>query len=130
MQTLALRAYGEVQQRTADDKEIERAVFAQITAALENAADPDAVSPTVWADAIHRNQQLWSILAADVLSVKNALPDATKTQLFQLSQFVRKHSLQVLSGTAEIADLIDINKSILAGMNGRPVNQFDSQDAR
>lgn len=130
MQNLVSRAYGEVQQRTADDKEIERAVFAQITAALENVADPRAVSPTDWADAIHRNQQLWSILAADLLSAKNALPEATKTQLFQLSQFVRKHSLQVLSGTADVADLIDVNKSILVGLNGRSARPLNSEDAR
>ena len=130
MQTLVSRAYGEIQQRTAGDKEIERAVFTQITEALEDVAHQDAVSPTDWVDAIHRNQQLWTILATDLLSSANALPDATKTQLFQISQFVRKHSLQVLSGAGDVADLIEVNKSIIVALDGRSPSPSNSEIVR
>ena len=66
MQSLAFKAYGEVTQRTAGEKDIEIALFQQITNELRNVSDADTVQPTDWAEAIHRNQQLWTTIAIDL----------------------------------------------------------------
>ena len=116
MQHLAFRAYGEVQQRTAGPKEIELSLFRQITEALEAVAAVETPPLEAWADALYRNQQLWTIVA-------------TKRNLVSLSQFVRQCSNRVLAGNDGIADLIDINKSIIAGLSGILVSTVTEEAA-
>ncbi len=117
MQTLAHKAYGEAQKRTADDKQIELALFRQITQSLELAAQEGQKSLTLWADAVHRNQQMWSVITSDILHPQNALPEETKKSLLRVAEFVRQHSMQVQAGTGEIADLIELNMTIMAGLS-------------
>lgn len=114
MQNLAYKAYGEIQQRTASDRQIEAALFREINSALALASSDG--SPADRADAVNRNQQLWSTLAADLMSPNNSLPDALRQSLLSLSEFVRRYSLTVLEGEGAIADLVEINASILAGL--------------
>ena len=116
MQALAVKAYGEVRNRTADDKSLEHAVFTQITDELINAQDAKESDPATWADAINRNLQLWTILATDLLHPENQLDDATRKSLLEISVFVRRTSMQVMSGGAEIEVLIEINQSIMKGL--------------
>ena len=118
MQSLAFKAYGEVTQRTAGEKDIELALFQQITNELRNVSDADTVQPTDWAEAIHRNQQLWTTIAIDLLNPGNALPEEMKRSLLYLAEFVRQNSLKILSGEGDIADLIEINQSIMMGLSG------------
>ena len=118
MQALAFKAYGEVKQRTAGEKQIEYALFRQITEALEAVAAGPEEAPTDWADAIHRNQQLWTTIALDLLHPGNSLPDEMKQSLLYLAEFVRRSSIRILSGEGEVADLITINHSIMNGLSG------------
>jgi len=118
LQALAFKAYGEVKQRTAGERNIELELFQQITEALEHVARSEDVAPALWADAIHRNLQLWSALAVDLLHPGNALPDEVKKSLLYLSEFVRQSSMKILSGSGELADLIEINRTIMGGMMG------------
>lgn len=118
MQALAFKAYGEVKQRTAGERNIEFELFQQITEALEHVARSEDAAPALWADAIHRNLQLWSALAVDLLHPGNALPDEMKKSLLYLSEFVRQSSMKILSGTGELADLIEINRTVMGGMMG------------
>ena len=118
MQALAFKAYGEVTQRTAGERDIEYALFRQITDALEHVAKTDDVQPTEWAEALHRNQQLWTTIAIDLLHPDNALPVETRKSLLYLSEFVRQSSLKILAGNGEIADLIEINHTVMKGLSG------------
>lgn len=118
MQSLALKAYGDVQQRTAGDKEIEHALFVQITQALEQVASEDKPVPAIWADAVSRNLQMWTLLATDLMGEGNTLPEETKKGLLILSEFVRRTSMEVLSGGEGLHDLIDINQTIMKGLSG------------
>ncbi len=123
MQSLAFKAYGEVTQRTAGEKDIEIALFQQITNELRNVSDADTVQPTDWAEAIHRNQQLWTTIAIDLLNPGNALPEEMKRSLLYLAEFVRQNSMKILSGSGDIADLIEINQSIMMGLSGASSGQ-------
>ena len=122
MQSLALKAYGDVQQRTASDKEIEYALFLQITQDLESVASEDKPVPAVWADAVSRNLQMWTLLAADLMGDNNALHEDIKRGLLVLSEFVRRTSMTILSGGEGIDELIDINKTIMKGLSGEAAN--------
>jgi flagellar protein FlaF len=118
MQSLALKAYGDVQQRTASEKEIEYALFTQITQDLSSVASEDKPVPSVWADAISRNLQMWTVLATDLMGSGNTLPEETRKGLLVLSDFVRRTSMDVLSGGQGIADLVSINEIIMKGLAG------------
>ena len=116
MQQLASKAYGEITHRTASEKQIEFALFQQITHNLEKVAPAARPAPAVWAGAIDRNLQLWTVLASDLLLPENSLPVETKQGLLNLALFVRRHSMQVLSGEADLADLIEVNRTIMDGI--------------
>ena len=118
MQSLAHKAYGDVQHRTASEKEIEYALFTQITQDLEQVASEEKPVPAVWADAISRNLQMWTILATDLMGSGNTLPDEIKKGLLILSEFVRRTSMSVLSGGEGLVDLIEINHTIMKGLSG------------
>ncbi|KJS26264.1 MAG: hypothetical protein VR75_07945 [Hyphomonadaceae bacterium BRH_c29] len=85
---------------------------------MRNVSDADTVQPTDWAEAIHRNQQLWTTIAIDLLNPGNALPEEMKRSLLYLAEFVRQNSMKILSGSGDIADLIEINQSIMMGLSG------------
>lgn len=116
MQALAVKAYGEVRNRTADNKSLEHALFDQITDALRDVAGQERTDAAKWADAVNRNLELWTILTTDLLHPDNQLPEPIRKSLLELSVFVRRHSMQVLSGDAQVADLIEINESIMQGL--------------
>jgi flagellar protein FlaF len=116
LQALAYKAYGEISQRTAGDREVEYALFLQITEALESVKNPETRSLSDWADALSRNQQLWTIIATDLLQPGNALPDDLKRSLLFLSEYVRQTSLKVLEGEESIPDLVEVNKTVMAGL--------------
>lgn len=129
MQALAFKAYGEIAHRTASDKEIEFALFQQITDALERVLDPDTRSPSLWADALSRNQQLWTIIATDLLQPENALPDDLKRSLLFLSEFVRQSTMKILGGAEGISDLIEVNRTVMAGLVRQVVHTAEEDAA-
>lgn len=121
MQQLASKAYGEVTNRTAGEKDIEYALFQQVTQSLEDISQAESPPPALWADAIHRNLEMWTVISADLLHPENALPEETKKSLLYLAQFVRQSSMELLAGAGDVADLIEVNRSIMAGLAGSAV---------
>ncbi len=120
MHQLVTRVYGEVAQRTASDSVTELAVFQQITGELERVAQAERPQPAAWGSAISRNMQLWTLLATDLMQPGNLLPDDTKQGLLKLGLFVLSHSNEVLAQRADMNVLIDINRSIMAGLEHQP----------
>lgn len=116
MQALAHKAYGEVRNRTADNKSIEGALFRQVTDGLIEAKELQKTDPATWADAINRNLDLWTLLATDLMHPDNQLSEALRKSLLELSIFVRRTSTQIMSGAGGMEDLIAINESIIQGL--------------
>ena len=71
------------------------------------------------AAAIHDNRKLWTILAADVATPDNALPDDLRARILYLAEFTRIHSSQVLSSRASPEPLIDVNTAIMRGLRAQ-----------
>ena len=44
------------------------------------------------------------------------MPDELKRSLIYLSEFVRRASLKTLAGEENISDLIEVNKTVMAGL--------------
>lgn len=114
MQNLAHQAYGSVQHRTASEKEIERALMAEVTAELVEISALENPLPGPWYDAINRNLQMWTIFASDLLNPNNPFPKELKGQILYLAEFVRQQSRALFaSGTGDLSELIAINKILL-----------------
>lgn len=118
MHNLAHKAYSNVTSRTASDKQIEYALFSEVTNALKDVAAQDVPLPAVWADAIDRNLQLWLLLSVDLLSPENGLDESLRTNLLTLAEMVRRVSYSVLAGDTDISDLVEINETIMKGLSG------------
>ena len=120
MHNLAHKAYSTVTTRTASDKQIEYALFSEITNALKDVAAQEVPPPAVWADAVDRNLQLWLHLSIDLLNPDNQLDPSLRNNLLTLSEMVRRISYKVLSGEIDIKELVEINEMIMKGLSGDP----------
>lgn len=120
MHQLAHKAYSNVTSRTATDKQIEYALFSEITDALKDVAAQDMPPPAVWAEAIDRNLQLWLCLSVDMLNPENQLDPNLRNNIVSLAEMVRRMSYRVLSGAEGLTDIIEINEAIMRGLSGDP----------
>lgn len=97
-------------------RDVEYDIFSRVTRMLRQSA-PDGRS-TEAILAIHKNNELWTILATDLADSGNALPDDVKAGLLSLAGFALRHGHAVLSGEATTEALIDINLSVMKGLRG------------
>lgn len=113
----AHRAYAPTGIATQTPRSTEAKLLSQVTSQLQklqNSAD----SFVDLAAAVHRNREMWTILAGDVADPDNELPDTLRAQIFYLAEFTHDHSQKVLRKNATVAPLIDINTAVLRGLNG------------
>ncbi|WP_325168770.1 flagellar biosynthesis regulator FlaF [Paracoccus caeni] len=114
MTPLSQNGYGTPAVRTARDSEYD--VFSRITRMLRQADTTDDRRAMI--DAVHKNNQLWTILATDLAETGNLLPDDVKAGLISLAAFSLRHGHAVLAGRAEISALIDVNVAVMKGLRG------------
>lgn len=110
--SFAGNGYGSSVVRTPRDAEYE--VFSRVTGMLRQAAEgehgPDRIT------AVHKNNQLWTILAADLASPGNGLPDDLRARLLSLASFALRHGHQVMSGNEKVQPLVDVNMAMMRGL--------------
>jgi flagellar protein FlaF len=97
-------------------RQIEYDALAQITRDLKRYSD-DPKSYSQLVQALHDNRKLWIILASDVADPANALPQLLRAQIFYLAEFTEQHTSKVIRREATAEPLIDINLSIMRGLN-------------
>ncbi len=111
---LAQSAYSSGSETVRTEKSLEFEVIAKITHRLKKALlSEDFVSLV---EALHENRKLWSILATDVMSEGNRLPDELKANIIYLQKFVEIHSQRVLQKKQNAKVLIEVNAAILGGI--------------
>ena len=69
---------------------------------------------------LHWNRRVWATLADDCAQPGNALPEATRAQIISLSLFVHRTTSQVMRRETDIDVLIDLNRTMMQGLSGRP----------
>ena len=112
---MGLNAYQQALKTTEDPRNTEYRLFAEITRDLM-AAKERGVRDAQLIEAIDRNRQLWIMLATDCADDSNQLPKQTRAAIVSLSIFVHKYSARVSRGAEDITDLIDINRTIMKGL--------------
>lgn len=112
----AQNAYRMKSQPIRTDRDTEYDAFARITSRLKSAASRSPAGFKELAAAIHDNRRLWTLLASDVASRENALPEALRERILYLSEFTRVHSSKVLRREANADALVEINTAIMKGL--------------
>jgi len=114
---MTLKAYQNTQRITENPRETEYRLFGQVTGALIS-AQRDGLKGGPLAEAIDWNRRMWRTLAADCLDDRNQLPQELRANIVSLSLFVTRYSKDVTRKGAPLDPLIDINKSIMQGLQG------------
>ncbi len=125
---MSVSAYKNVIRQNEAPRQIERRVFARITAELERHAEEYDFSETYLdririlsgglRQALLENLKLWSALKFDLMSPGNALPAELRAGLLSIAIWVERQTAQVTGGENGVLDLIEVNHSILNGLAG------------
>jgi flagellar biosynthesis activator protein FlaF len=112
---MSLKAYQATQAATEDPRLTEYRLFGQVTGALLNAKQTNAVGgPLV--EAVDWNRRMWRTLAADCMDDRNALTQEVRAKIISLSLWVAKYSRSVTREQAPLDPLIEINRTIMQGL--------------
>jgi flagellar protein FlaF len=118
-QSAASAAYGAILRHTESARGIEYRVFAERTAALEDAIRPDAPAATRVL-ALHDNRAFWNLLACDLASETNGLSDLLRANLLSLAIWVHRETSRAMHEGAPLNDLIGINRIVMQGLCPAP----------
>lgn len=116
---MSVKAYQQVAARAETPRSIEYRLFGQVTRALMAAADLPVTDIAGRMDALDWNRRLWSVLAADCATDTNPLPAQLRASIVSLSLWVNRHTSAIMRNEAEFRPLIDVNKTIMQGLEPR-----------
>jgi len=115
-----LQVYETVNKTTMSGSKIEASVLNQAALRLKECRDRwDAVDRNEKLDAaIKFNQQIWSILQAELVKPDNPLPKQIRQNLLTLSAFIDKQIFKIMAfpSPEKLNIVIDINRNIAAGL--------------
>ena len=122
-----IQAYKKTMEDISSPRDQEAKVISAITKGLERHASEGPKSASL-KDYLVKNQRLWVAVRNDTGSEGNTLPQALRAQLVSLSLWVERHTTSVLTGEGDVQELIDINRSLIAGLSGQaPAKQATAQ---
>lgn len=97
-------------------RDAEYDIFSRVTRMLRQAPRQADNQDTI--QAVSKNSELWTILAADLAEPGNGLQDETRAGLISLAGFAIRHGHAVMEGRASTDPLIEINLSVMRGLRG------------
>lgn len=116
---MSIQAYQQAAVRVEDPRDTEYRAFALATHQLVEAERKRRVDIGELAAALDKNRRLWTLLGEDCALPTNRLPHALRAQVISLSLFVERYTREVLREGADVAPLIEINRSMMEGLAGR-----------
>lgn len=126
---MTIAAYKRTISETEAPRQIERRILAQVTAELEreyvkfDEAERRIDKLQLLADGLRhslwKNEQIWMAFKADLVEEGNALDPQLKSSLLSLALWVERHTQSVMAGSLKIKPLIDVNRSVFQGLEGR-----------
>ncbi|HTP76481.1 MAG TPA: flagellar biosynthesis regulator FlaF [Rhizomicrobium sp.] len=114
---MTLKAYRDTQRVTEDPRATEYRLFGQVTGALIN-AQKSGMNGGPLAEAVDWNRTLWRTLAADCMDDRNSLTHDVRAKIVSLSLWVSKYSKEVTRKGAPLDPLIEVNRTIMQGLQG------------
>lgn len=126
---MSIQAYQKTANRTADPRDVEFRLFAEVTRDLIDAQSAEKHEFGKVVEALDKNRRVWSAMAMDCAQPGNALPEELRAGIISLSMFVSRHSSEASRNRDEIETLVDINRNIMQGLaaaKGQGQNPSDS----
>ncbi len=120
---MSVQAYQQAAARAEDPRSAEYRLLGQVTRALLDIMNKPRTELAAIADVLDWNRRVWSAFAADCASETNGLPEQLRAGIISLSIFVSKHTSAVMREGADIEPLIDINRSVMQGLEARAAAQ-------
>jgi len=124
---MSIAAYKRTITETESPRQIERRVLARVTADLErlgpdfDAAERGLDKLTALSnglrDALWQNQRVWMAFRTDLAQPGNQLPPELRAAMISLSVWVDTHTRGVLQGKNKVRPLVEINKTIIRGLD-------------
>lgn len=114
---LARQAYAPTNTPLKSERAIEAQLIGKITARLRLAAVRKESDFPAYVEALSENRKLWNALAVDVADSDNDLAPPLRAQIFYLAEFTELQTAKALRGEATADALIEINSSVIRGLN-------------
>jgi flagellar protein FlaF len=114
---LARQAYAPTKFPLKSDRDVEAQILGKLTARLRWASENRRQNFAGFVEALHNNRKLWHVLANDVAGHGNEFPAELRAQIFYLAEFTDFHSAKALRNEVTIDALIEINTSMMRGLN-------------
>lgn len=111
---MSIAAYQNAQQATEDPRQTEYRLFVLVTRNLLETKDQRGAKQI---GALNWNRRVWSSLKFDLVAPGNRFPDALKGKLISIALWVEKYTSRAMRGEVDIQPLIDVNRSIIEGLN-------------
>lgn len=132
---MSIAAYKRTISDTESPRQIERRVLSQVTADLEkyqqefDAAERSADKLELLAgglrDVLWQNERIWMAFKSDLAEQGNALGPDLRAALLSLAMWVERHTRDVMSGSRKVRPLIEVNRTIISGLDGRTLNVME-----
>lgn len=132
---MSITAYKRTISETENPRQIERRVFSNVTAELETrsesfdlaegSSDKLEILSGGLRDTLSYNQRIWQTIRSDLVSPGNSLPPDLRAGLISLSLWVENHTNDVLKGQKKVKPLLDVNRSIIRGLEGNPMHVME-----
>ena len=132
---MTIAAYKRTISETEAPRQIERRLLAQVTAELEreylkyDQAERRIDRLQLLADGLRhslwKNEKIWMAFKADLVEQGNSLDPQLKSSLISLALWVERHTQSVMAGSLKIRPLIDVNRSVFQGLEGRTLQAVE-----
>ena len=112
----ARQSYASSAQAVKTPRNIEFTILARVTKNLQVNARKRKTDFPNFVQALEQNRQLWTIFARDLADPDNQLTPDLKQNLTELADFTHRHTMRILSHKASVKPLLEINASVLRGL--------------
>ena len=126
---MSVAAYKQTMRDVDSPRDIERRVISNITHSLEQQGVAyDAATTKIerqkllangLRDALLENQRFWLALRHDLATPENGLSLNLRGALISIALWVERETASVFAGESAVGPLVDVNRSIAAGLSGR-----------
>lgn len=126
---MSIAAYKTTIRESETPRQIERRVLSRLTGDLAAKAqafdgagtllDRSQLLAEGLRNDLAENQKFWNELKFDLMGSGNGLPEDLRAGLISLALWVDRQTANVLGGNAGVGALVDINRSIVAGLSGQ-----------
>ncbi len=127
---MSIAAYKNTIRQVESPRQIERRILSRLTGELESFGAYDKTTTSFerldilsngLRVALSENQTFWAALKRDLVLPENALPLELRAGLLSIALWVDQKTKSVLGGTPGVMALVQVNRSIIAGLAATPV---------